>query len=218
MRSKETAIERCSTKVFVLQKAILQCICGEKPLKICIKEFIFSKIGSAHLATLLKKRFPSLFYFQIFDHKWRTPIFWTPTDGCFCFFVLAPVFCFIKTQYCVIHKKTVVLVRPYMCKVSENIIKDCIYEQITSSSSYIYLYERDWQEFMTYRYKTRNRLYLNTGDMTGHMYDKAHAQQQQQKRIFTQTPHRTKIPLPTPITKKLKSYIQKEYLIISIMP
>ena len=69
----------------------------------------------------------------------------------------------------------------------------------------------------TYRYKTRNRLSLNTGDMAGHMYDKAHAQQQQQRR-FTQTSHRTKVPLPTPITKKLKSYIQKEYLIISIMP
>ena len=42
--------------------------------------------------------------------------------------------------------------------------------------------------------------------MAGHMYDKAHAQQQQQQRRFTQTSHRTKVPLPTPITKKLKSY------------
>lgn len=62
MRSKEAAIERCSTKVFVLQKAILQCISGEKPLKICIKEFIFSKIGCTHLVALLKKKdFPRSF-------------------------------------------------------------------------------------------------------------------------------------------------------------
>ena len=69
--------------------------------------------------------------------------------------------------------------------------KNCIYEQITSSSSYIYLYQRDWQEFMTYRYKTRIRLTLNTGDRAGHKNDKAHAQQQQQQRRVTQTLRRT---------------------------
>ena len=39
---------------------------------------------------------------------------------------------------------------------------------------------------MTYRYKTRTRLPLNTGYRAGHTYDKAHAQQQQQRRV-TQT-------------------------------
>ena len=43
---------------------------------------------------------------------------------------------------------------------------------------------------MTYRYKTQIRLTLNTGDREGHMYDKAHVQQQQQWRV-TQTLHRT---------------------------
>ena len=43
---------------------------------------------------------------------------------------------------------------------------------------------------MTYRYKTQIQLCLNTGDRAGHMYDKAHAQQQQQRRA-TQTLHRT---------------------------
>ena len=69
--------------------------------------------------------------------------------------------------------------------------KKCIYEQITSSSSYIYLHRRDWQEFMAYCYETRIRLTLNTGDRAGHIYDKAHAQQQQQQRRVTQTLHRT---------------------------
>ena len=35
---------------------------------------------------------------------------------------------------------------------------------------------------MTQRYKTRIRLYLNTGNREGHMCDKAYAQQQQQQR------------------------------------
>ena len=85
----------------------------------------------------------------------------------------------------------VALVPPCLCKGSENIIKNCIYEQITSPSSYTYLHQRDWQELMTYRYKTEIRLTLNTGDREGHMYDKAHAQQQQQQWRVTQTLHRT---------------------------
>ena len=60
-----------------------------------------------------------------------------------------------------------------------------------TSSSYIYLHQRDWQEFMTYRYKTRIRLTFNTGDRADHLYDKAHAQQQQQQRRVTQTLHHT---------------------------
>ena len=67
--------------------------------------------------------------------------------------------------------------------------KKTIYEQITSSSSYIYLHQRDWQEFMTNRYETRIRLTLNTGDRAGHMYDKVHAQQEQRR--ATQRLHRT---------------------------
>ena len=66
-----------------------------------------------------------------------------------------------------------------MCKESKTIIKNCIYEQITSFS--IYLHQRDWQEFMTYLYNIRIRLSLNTGDRAGYMYDKAHVQQQQQR-------------------------------------
>ena len=82
------------------------------------------------------------------------------------------------------------LVRSCICKGSENIVKNCTYEQITSSSSQIYLHQRGWQEFMTYRYKTRIRLTRNTGDRVSHMYDKAHAQQQQQRKVM-QTLHRT---------------------------
>ena len=44
---------------------------------------------------------------------------------------------------------------------------------------------------MTYRYKTRIRLTFNTGDRADHLYDKAHAQQQQQQRRVTQTLHHT---------------------------
>ena len=44
---------------------------------------------------------------------------------------------------------------------------------------------------MTYRYNTRIQLSLNIGNKVGHMYDKAHAQQQQQQRRVTQTFHRT---------------------------
>ena len=43
---------------------------------------------------------------------------------------------------------------------------------------------------MTYRYKTQIQLCLNTGGKARHMYDKAHAQQQQQRRA-THTLHRT---------------------------
>ena len=43
---------------------------------------------------------------------------------------------------------------------------------------------------MTYRYKTRIRLTLNTGGRAGHMYDTTYAQEQQQRRV-TQTLHRT---------------------------
>ena len=93
---------------------------------------------------------------------------------------------------------------PCMCKRSENIIKNCIYELITSSS-YVYFHQRDGQEFMTYSYKTQIQLCLNTGDRAGHMYDKAHAQQQQQRRV-TQILHLTTIPPPP---KKLENYIQK---------
>ena len=46
---------------------------------------------------------------------------------------------------------------------------------------------------MTYHYKTRIRLTLDTGDRASHMYDKAYAQQQ--KRRVTQTLHRTTVPL-----------------------
>ena len=66
--------------------------------------------------------------------------------------------------------------------IQEHHKKNCICEQITSSSSYIYLYQRDWQELMTQRYKTRIRLYLNMGNREGHMCDKAYAQQQHQQR------------------------------------
>ena len=38
---------------------------------------------------------------------------------------------------------------------------------------------------MTYHYKTRIQLTLNTGDRAGNMYDKAHVEQQQ--RGVTQT-------------------------------
>ena len=68
---------------------------------------------------------------------------------------------------------------------------------------------------MTYRYKTRTRLPLNTGYRAGHTYDKAHARQQQQQRRVTQTLNKDSNP---PITKKLENYIQKIYPIISIMP
>ena len=44
---------------------------------------------------------------------------------------------------------------------------------------------------MTYRYNTRIQLSLNIGNKVDHMYDKAHAQQQQQQRRVTQTFHRT---------------------------
>ena len=67
---------------------------------------------------------------------------------------------------------------------------------------------------MTYRYNTRTRLPLNTGYRADPTYDKAHAQQQQQRRV-TQTLNKDNNP---PITKKLENYIQKIYPIISIMP
>ena len=67
---------------------------------------------------------------------------------------------------------------------------------------------------MTYRYKTRIQLSLSTRNRAGYIYEKAHAQQQQQRRV-TQTLHRTTIPL---IAEKLENYIQKIYLITSIMP
>ena len=51
---------------------------------------------------------------------------------------------------------------------------------------------------MTYRYKTQIQLCLNTGDRADHMYDKTHAQQQQQRRVM-QTLHRTTL------TRKTKS-------------
>ena len=43
---------------------------------------------------------------------------------------------------------------------------------------------------MAYFYETRIRLTLNIGDRAGHIYDKTHAQQQQQRRV-KQTLHRT---------------------------
>ena len=61
---------------------------------------------------------------------------------------------------------------------------------------------------MTYRYKTRIRLTLNTGDRAGQTYDKAHTQQQQQQQQrVTQTLRRTTIP-PSPKRSK-NNYIQK---------
>ena len=62
---------------------------------------------------------------------------------------------------------------------------------------------------MTYRYKTRTRLPLNTGYRAGHTYDKAHAQQQQQRRV-TQTLNKDNNPR--------KLYPKNIYPIISIMP
>ena len=65
-----------------------------------------------------------------------------------------------STEYWMLHEQVmkmawhkVVFVSLCMCKESEN-IKNCIYKQI-KSSSYIYLHQRDWQEFMTYRYKLK---------------------------------------------------------------
>ena len=43
---------------------------------------------------------------------------------------------------------------------------------------------------MTYRYKAQTQLFLNTSNMAGHIYDKAHSQEQQQWRLI-QTLHRT---------------------------
>ena len=61
---------------------------------------------------------------------------------------------------------------------------------------------------MTYRYKTRIRLTLNTGDRAGQTYDKAHTQQQQQQQQrVMQTLRRTTIP-PSPKRSK-NNYIQK---------
>ena len=61
---------------------------------------------------------------------------------------------------------------------------------------------------MTYRYKTRTRLPLNTGYRAGHTYDKAHAQQQQQQRRVTQTLNKDSNP-PSPKSSKT---ISKKYI------
>ena len=69
---------------------------------------------------------------------------------------------------------------------------------------------------MTYRYKTRIRPTLNTGDRAGHMYEKAHEQQQRQRRV-PQTLRRSTI-LPSPKSSKTISKNISHNIIISIMP
>ena len=105
----------------------------------------------------------------------------------------------------------VVLVRSCMCKGSENIIKTVFMSKSQVLHISIYIKE----EFMTYRYKTRIRLTLKIGDRAGHMYHKAHAQQQQQRRV-SQTLRRTTIPLSPENSKTISKNISHN-IIISIM-